>query len=55
MRKIFLLVTALVFTFQTRVLADEGMWLLSLIKQVNMDEIGVLVILGQKGQRNPKG
>jgi len=39
MRKIFLLMTALVFTFQARVHADEGMWLLSLIGQVNMDEM----------------
>lgn len=31
--------TALVFTFQVRVHADEGMWLLSLIGQVNMDEM----------------
>jgi hypothetical protein len=39
MKKIFLLATALVFSFQTRVHADEGMWLLSLIAQVNMDEM----------------
>lgn len=39
MRKIVLLVTGLVFTMQVRVLADEGMWLLSLINQVNMDEM----------------
>jgi len=39
MRKFFLLLTALVFTFQARVHADEGMWLLSLIGQVNMDEM----------------
>ena len=39
MKKIFLLATALVFAFQTRVHADEGMWLLSLIAQVNMDEM----------------
>ncbi len=39
MRKIFLLMTALVFAFQARVHADEGMWLLSLIGQVNMDEM----------------
>jgi len=39
MKKIFVLVTALVFTFQVRVHADEGMWLLSLIGQVNMDEM----------------
>ncbi len=39
MKKIFLFVTALVFAFQIRVYADEGMWLLSLIGQVNMDEM----------------
>jgi len=39
MKKIILLVTALVFTFQARVHADEGMWLLSLIGQVSMDEM----------------
>ena len=39
MKKIFVLVTALVFTIQVRVHADEGMWLLSLIGQVNMDEM----------------
>lgn len=39
MRRFFLLMTALVFTFQIRVHADEGMWLLSLIGQVNMDEM----------------
>ena len=39
MRKFFLLLTALVFAFQARVHADEGMWLLSLIGQVNMDEM----------------
>jgi len=39
MKKFFLLLTALVFTFQARVHADEGMWLLSLIGQVNMDEM----------------
>lgn len=39
MKKIFLFVTALVFAFQVRVHADEGMWLLSLIGQVNMDEM----------------
>ncbi|MCD4709686.1 MAG: S46 family peptidase [Bacteroidales bacterium] len=39
MRKFFLLITALIFTFQARVHADEGMWLLSLIGQVNMDEM----------------
>ena len=39
MKKIFLFITALVFAFQIRVYADEGMWLLSLIGQVNMDEM----------------
>jgi hypothetical protein len=39
MRKLFLLVTGLVFAFQVRVHADEGMWLLSLIGQMNMDEM----------------
>jgi hypothetical protein len=39
MKKIFLLATALVFALQVRVHADEGMWLLSLIAQVNMDEM----------------
>ena len=39
MKKIVLLATALVFAFQVRVHADEGMWLLSLIAQVNMDEM----------------
>jgi len=39
MRKVFLVVTALVFAFQVKVRADEGMWLLSLIGQVNMDEM----------------
>ena len=39
MRKFLLLTTALVVMFQARLLADEGMWLLSLIGQVNMDEM----------------
>jgi hypothetical protein len=39
MRKLLLLMTALVFMFQARLQADEGMWLLSLIGQVNMDEM----------------
>jgi len=39
MRKLFLLATFLVFALQVRVQADEGMWLLSLIGQVNMDEM----------------
>jgi len=39
MRKFFLLMTALVMMFQARLQADEGMWLLSLIGQVNMEEM----------------
>ncbi|MEN8202506.1 MAG: S46 family peptidase [Bacteroidota bacterium] len=39
MRKLLLLVAFLVFALQVRVHADEGMWLLSLIRQVNMDEM----------------
>lgn len=39
MRKIILLVVGLVLAFQVKVRADEGMWLLSLIGQVNMDEM----------------
>jgi hypothetical protein len=39
MKKIFLLATALIFSVQVRVHADEGMWLLSLIGQMNMDEM----------------
>lgn len=39
MRKVLLVLTFLVFAFQARVHADEGMWLLSLIGQVNMDEM----------------
>ena len=39
MRKVFLLVIGLIVAFQVRVHADEGMWLLSLIGQVNMDEM----------------
>ncbi|MEN8227430.1 MAG: S46 family peptidase [Bacteroidota bacterium] len=39
MKKVFLLVVGLLLAFQVRVHADEGMWLLSLIGQVNMDEM----------------
>ncbi len=39
MRNISLLAIGLLVAFQMRVHADEGMWLLSLIKQVNMDEM----------------
>ena len=39
MRKIILLVVGLVLAFQVKVRADEGMWLLSLIGQVNMYEM----------------
>jgi len=42
MKKLFLLMIALVFSFQARVHADEGMWLLSLINKVNMDEMTAL-------------
>jgi hypothetical protein len=42
MRKI-LIITAMIFAvFQAKVLADEGMWLLSLIEQMNMDEMSEL-------------
>lgn len=35
-----MIVTVLLLTlFQSRVIADEGMWLLSLVEQVNMDEM----------------
>ncbi len=37
--KIFLLVIGLIVAFQVRVQADEGMWLLSLIGHVNVDEM----------------
>jgi len=39
MKRIFLLAIGLVLTFQVRIHADEGMWLLSLIREVNMDEM----------------
>ena len=39
MRKVFLLIIGFVLAFQVRVHADEGMWLLSLIGQINMDEM----------------
>ena len=39
MSKFFLWVIGLFILFQVRVYADEGMWLLSLIGQVNMDEM----------------
>ena len=39
MKKTFLLILGLAFALQARVQADEGMWLLSLIGQVNMDEM----------------
>ena len=39
MKKIFVLVTALVFTIQVRVHADEGMWLLPLLEKLNMDKM----------------
>ena len=38
-----MIIAAMVFAvFQARVLADEGMWLLSLVEQMNMDEMGDL-------------
>ncbi len=39
MRKVFLLIIGFILAFQARVYADEGMWLLNLIGQVNMDEM----------------
>lgn len=39
MRKSLLFIAALLVTFQIRVSADEGMWLLSLVEQLNMDEM----------------
>jgi hypothetical protein len=39
MRKIVLAVFATMMVFQAAVQADEGMWLLSLIEQMNMDEM----------------
>ena len=39
MRKLFLLAIRIVFMFQVRIHADEGMWLLSLIREVNMEEM----------------
>ncbi len=39
MKKTFLLILGIAFALQARVQADEGMWLLSLIGQVNMDEM----------------
>ncbi len=39
MRKVFLLLIGIVVAFQVSVYADEGMWLLSFISQVNMDEM----------------
>ena len=39
MKKALLFVFGLIIAFQLRVRADEGMWLLSLISQVNMDEM----------------
>ncbi len=39
MKKTFLLIMGLAFALQARVQADEGMWLLSLIGQVSLDEM----------------
>lgn len=50
MRKIVITVALVSAIFQTRVLADEGMWLLSLIEQMNMDEMtemGLQLTAGQ--------
>jgi len=39
MKKVLTIVLAFLLSFQLNVRADEGMWLLSLIRQVNMDEM----------------
>ena len=39
MKRITLIVIGLITAFQVKVHADEGMWLLSLVSQVNMDEM----------------
>ena len=39
MRKMILSAIVVMTVFQARVLADEGMWLLSLVERVNMDEM----------------
>lgn len=39
MRKISVLIVGLVISFQVSLHADEGMWLLNLIEQINMDEM----------------
>ena len=39
MKKVLTIILAFMLSFQLNVRADEGMWLLSLIKQVNMDEM----------------
>lgn len=44
MRKVYLLVLGFVLIFQVRIHADEGMWLLSLIREVNMDEMSEMGI-----------
>jgi hypothetical protein len=42
MRKTILSVIVVMALFQARVLADEGLWLLCLVEQVNMDEMSEL-------------
>jgi hypothetical protein len=39
MKKIFIAIIAVLTLFQSRVVADEGMWLLSLVEKMNMDEM----------------
>ena len=39
MRKFFITALMILAVFQMKVRADEGMWLLSLLEQVNMDEM----------------
>ena len=39
MKKIFLLMTVLVFSFQARVRADEGMWIPLFLKKYNIKDM----------------
>jgi hypothetical protein len=39
MKKLFTILLGFLLTFQLQVRADEGMWLLSLLQQVNMDKL----------------
>ena len=39
MKRVLIICMAFLLSFQLKVRADEGMWLLSLLKQVNMDEM----------------